>query len=132
VKVRSTVDGQRGVTIWLPIDRWPVVSVSVVAENDRKLLWSVIHESFSEAEIGQDEPIELTITQTSSANPLPQSMGVSNAIPLRYGHAPDGMRQTVPQRGFPLALQHGDNYTAVVRENVVDGVRWFEFNLDEK
>lgn len=131
MKVRSTVDEQRGVTIWLPIHRWPVVSVSVVDENNRKLLWSAIHESFSEAQLGNGEAIELTITRASSANPSQHVAAVSNELPLRYGYAPEGMRQTMPQRGAPPALQPGD-YMAVVRENVADGLRWFEFSLDDK
>ena len=131
MKVRSSVDGQRGVTIWLPIHRWPVVSVSVVDEDNRELLWSVIHASFSEAQFGHDDPIELTVTRASSASPEPYAT-VLNEIPLRYGHPPDGMKQIVPPRGAPPALQLGGRYMAVVRGNVANGVGWFEFTPDAR
>lgn len=131
MKVQSTVD-EKGPTLWLPIRRWPVVSLSIVDEGNRNLLWSVLHESFREAEPRSDEHIELTMTQVACANGTHNVVSVSEPIPLHYGQAPEGMRQTVPRHRAPASLRHGERYFVVVRENVDDGVRWFEFSIGGK
>jgi hypothetical protein len=130
LKVRSTID-ENGVTVWLPLMKWPVISVSIVDETARNLLWAVVHESFREA--GTDDgggTIELTITRLSATPHEAEGANVrtNQEIALHYGIAPRGMRQTVPHGATPPALHHGSRYLAVVRETVKDKLRWFEFS----
>lgn len=132
MKVRSTMHGNR-ITVWLPVTRWPVVSVSIVDESMEHLVWAVMHESFSEA-VGEGvEPIELTITRLSAALREPDSpvARTGREIPLYYGVTPEGMHQTAPRVSTPSALRHGTRYVAIVRESVADDLRWFEFTAGE-
>lgn len=132
MKVRSTVNGNE-VTVWLPVKRWPVVSVSIVDETMKHLFWAVMHESFSEAVPETVGPIELTITRVSAALREPDAAvaGKGEEIALHYGVAPAGMHQTVPSGSTPPALRHGTRYVAIVRETVEGNLRWFEFTAGE-
>lgn len=126
MKVRSTIDEEE-VTVWLPLDGRPVVSLSVVDETTKCLLWTVMHESFRKAATNTDGSIELSITRlVRAAADGTADRGVED-IPLHYGVTPPGMHQTAPSGSKPPALQQGMQYLAVVRENVEDGLRWFEF-----
>ena len=132
MKVRSTIDGNE-VTVWLPMKRWPVISVSIVDETMKHLLWAVMHESFSEVVAEVVGPIELTITRVSEALREPDAAvaGTGEEIALHYGVAPKGMHQTVPSGSTPPALRHGTRYLAIVRETVEGNLRWFEFTAGD-
>lgn len=132
MKVRSTIH-ENEVTVWLPLKGWPVISLSVVDDTIQHLLWTVTHESFNEATADSTRPIELTITRLSVMRRQGDGSVARtiDEIPLRYGIAPNGMRQTAPLGSAPPALRQGKHYVAVVRETLEANLRWFEFTAGE-
>ena len=133
MKIRSTMEEDE-VTVWLPLSKgWPVISLAIVDETTQRLLWAMVHESFKESAGNGDGTIELTITRLSAIHhntdtPVARTI---EETPLRYGIAPNGMRQTVPRGSTPLPLCPGSQYLAVVRETVEDNFRWFGFTAEE-
>ena len=130
VKVRSTFTNNE-VTVWLPLNTdWPVISVSIVDDMTKDLLWSAVHESFTAVAMNGPDVIALNVTRVSTTPPPDAAARQALAEkPLRYGVAPDRMRQTVPNASQPPSLRKGRQYLAVVRETIDDSIRWFEFQV---
>lgn len=119
------------VTIWLPV-HWPVMTLSVIRRDTQDVMWQIAEESFRLVAMPREES-ELRIDRiflekVQEDDQSPASMVECST--LRYGEAPERMRQFVPTDGQPPALESGGEYLIAVRERPDTHLRRFLISLE--
>ena len=121
------------VTIWIPVEIWPVISLTIVDERSDRIAWALVHESFERQNEGERRLLTIDITKVSMPPKLGSSKNcrsvASKEIVLTYGVVPEGLRQSSPGDGAPPPLREHVPYVVVVREGVTSDFRWFRFEV---
>jgi hypothetical protein len=117
------------VVIWLPI-QWPVMTLSVLRRDTQELVWQIAHESFRRIEM-PDQQLSMNVERLTTERLEQRELGSADRngprSRLRYGEAPDGMKQFVPADARPPELIRGVSYVVAVRERPGVDVRRFSF-----
>ena len=113
VRSECTRDGR--VVIWLPIQSCPVISLSVVQSAKQRIMWTILHESFTEATEGVPNDVEIIVTSIGPKKNADAERIQSDAnVSLEYGVVPVGMRQAYPRNERATPLERGEHYVVTV------------------
>lgn len=122
--VRSERTSDERIALWIPIRAWPVISLSIIQPQKQQIMWTILHESFTEAVEAALDNIEIAITSLgptkNTAVERTESETETN-LSLEYGVVPAGMKQAYPRHARAAPLERGEQYVVTIRQTLNRG-----------
>lgn len=129
ITAEITDDGR--VVLNVPIEAWPVASLTVLNRENGKIVWHTLPESFVPV-----EPIHLNDVSLGRVRlaPMKVTLGTSAApstrtIEITYGEVPSHMTQRIPESDPPEALLPDTWYLLTIRQSWESDLKRYIFRV---